>query len=681
VQNPRHRPRFGARYAAGALLIATAAMMALPSGQGFLVRSSSHFAELRAILLYNGSKLASSTSVPTEPSDPVQIVWSAQLGRLFLTSSTGVYVTIDPVSRTLVTTKDLGTELAGLAVDGASDRAFVAEPAQNRVAVLNATTGSLLGTTPVGNTPWGVVFDAANGRVYVANSAGTDLTVLSAGTYKVAGWIHVGAQPTWLAVAPSQKRLFAADWGGSGCLTGPAPNSCHLTSIDLSTGTVVANLTLPRVRQMAFDTANGDLYAPEPSQGAVSVVNATSGKLVATVGTGGNGEYPASVAVDPSNRLVYVANEFAANFTVINASTNRMAYATPRTWENNIGSIVYVPSVDRLFGANDLQEGESVLLLPPSTLKVSWTIPLIAEPWGLVYDAVNGRVYVQEGAFSSVYVLSGATGRVLSTTPAGSAGGSPYPAVDSSNGNVFATTAIGPSIIHVATGRITPLPSKMGPVQYVYDPRSNELYYVDTSPSGVSEVNLSTNTVVRSIQYSGWAFGGLAFDPANGVMYASLSQQWNAGSYYAKIVEINGSTGRAIGNISIPSSVANGTGHLVVDAARGRLVVSNYNVQTNAGNLLVISLAKRSLVGIVQLGYGEALDVAMDLGNGYVYASVENGVTGYCSLVKLDMATDRIVGTVGESPQSYAAGLTIDSGTGQIWSTVTLPGIVVVSRA
>jgi YVTN family beta-propeller protein len=641
-------------------------------------RTNSGFGVSKTVLLYNDSIQTGVSSLP-QGGAPTQLVWDAKTGHVFVATTSGVIVAFDPSTNSLLGAFYVGHPLAGLTVDSKANRLYVSEPTADQVAVLNETSGAIVARIGVGTTPYGILFNPILNRVYVANFGGHNLTVIDPATNKVTRSIPGLSAPLWLALDSTNGHIFVANRPAS-CTTGPPPSLCSLSDVNASTHLVLWNLTKPLIGQMAFDPANGDVYAPELGNGTVSVVNEASGKTVAMVHTGpaGGGEYPIAAALDPANGRIYVINEFAANFTVINGSTNRMVQSTLRTWQTMVDSLVFDAKTGQLCGSDDSGNyvaSPSLVEYAPPTLAIAANLALATQPWGAVYNSFNTKLYVADVASGGAYVLNGSTGTTSSRLASSGIQGASL-AVNPSNGSVFLPTGSGILTLS-ATGRVTSLKDPYQPNWLTYDSATGDLYAGNSAPEGVSIIHVATNQLIGTFHYAGWSVSGLAYDSLNGHVYAPM---WSgsAASYSDKIFDINGTTKRAAGNLTVPSSVGNLTGPATFDPRTGTIWVANSDL-SGSNTLLAISVTTRSLVGIVQLGGFVTHGVTFDGANGFLYATLEDNFGGG-ELAKVSASNYSVVSSVTLSNSSYATSVTVDAHTGQIWVSSLFSGQLFLVR-
>ena len=104
---------------------------------------------------------------------------------------------IDPATRTVVGTTNVGNEPAAVAVG--PDAVWVANGADGTVAKIDPSSGHLEGAFPVGKQPSGIAV-AADGHVWVANAGSATLTELDPATGHVIRAVPTGAPPSGVAL-------------------------------------------------------------------------------------------------------------------------------------------------------------------------------------------------------------------------------------------------------------------------------------------------------------------------------------------------------------------------------------------------------------------------------------------------------------------------------------------------
>ncbi len=230
-----------------------------------------------------------STNIPTEGEVPVGLAFDSSNGDLYVTNdeSTNGYV-------------------------------------DSSVAVISASSNSLLGLIQVGGSPTGIAYDPASHSIYASNYWNGTVSEINTTTDRVVQAISVGGEPWGLVYAPPEHELFVSEF-----------NSPYLGVIDTRTDTLVTRVSLDELPSgVDYDPANGDVYVADASfwvknpagNGDVAVVNASTNSLVTMIRTKG---YPWSVAYDSGNGCVYETDSNTTVMNVISTTTNTVVGTLP----------------------------------------------------------------------------------------------------------------------------------------------------------------------------------------------------------------------------------------------------------------------------------------------------------------------------------------------------------------
>lgn len=157
-----------------------------------------------------------------------------------------------------------------MAVDARTNRAFVTNRTDDTVSMLDARSGAVLRTLPVGQGPLSLAVDTRTRRVFVVNETAGSVSVLDARTGRRYRTVPVGAiRPQPEAAANPVDLAVDERWG-------------HVFVLN----------------EGAIDQRG------RATPGTVSVLDATSGRVVRTIAVGIN---PSALAVDEAaGRLVVV---------------------------------------------------------------------------------------------------------------------------------------------------------------------------------------------------------------------------------------------------------------------------------------------------------------------------------------------------------------------------------------
>jgi YVTN family beta-propeller protein len=218
------------------------------------------------------------------------------------TESKFYYVSVQEAARVAVVDAETLREVASIKTAGPTD-AIIYEPKNHliyvthddgtEVWVIDPAVRKVIGTVTVPGAPEFMLYDESTDRIYL-NIKNKDVIVVidPTGNRVVSQWSTLPAsRPHGMALDSAAHRIFSA--GGNG----------RLVVIDANSGAVTSSIEIvPKVDQIAFDTAGGIVYCAGAEQ--MSVVRTTGGKptLLANVTTAATAR---NVAVDPKTRAVW----------------------------------------------------------------------------------------------------------------------------------------------------------------------------------------------------------------------------------------------------------------------------------------------------------------------------------------------------------------------------------------
>jgi DNA-binding beta-propeller fold protein YncE len=156
----------------------------------------------------------------------------------------------------------------------------------------NAKSWAEVARVKTGVGPDAAAFDAHSGLVLVMNHRGGDITLVDPKAHTAVGSVTVGGD------------LEAATVDGAGRAYVNVENKNEIVVLDIAKRAVVTRYPLAGCdgpTGLAYDAADKQLIAA--CDGATVVVDATSGKIVATLATGKGAD---GVAFDPKQKLAFV---------------------------------------------------------------------------------------------------------------------------------------------------------------------------------------------------------------------------------------------------------------------------------------------------------------------------------------------------------------------------------------
>jgi YVTN family beta-propeller protein len=250
---------------------------------------------------------------------------------------------------------------------------YIAQAATNDVAVVDAHALQVVSKMPTGRSPSAMALDTMlNGYLYVANSASNTVTVFDLGRQRAIATIAVGKHPAGIAVASpasgisesndgevyvtntdddtvsviseNRQRVIAVIPVPGGPLGVMVPASGGVAYVGTHAGAIVAlSLASHRVLgtllqlkgsatgTMDYDGVTGQIYVPDPADGAVDVLrpvsvgdNGAAPSLPAeparTLNLGGG---PAAVAITFDGAFGFVAQRDAGRVAMLDIGTHK----------------------------------------------------------------------------------------------------------------------------------------------------------------------------------------------------------------------------------------------------------------------------------------------------------------------------------------------------------------------
>ena len=280
-----------------------------------------------------------------------------------------------------------------------------------------------------------------------------------------------------------------------------------------------------------FDSDNGLLYVADSGVDAVSVVNGSTGSLVATVSLPDIIGRLQFYLYDPGNHELYVGSQDSPEVYAIDTSTNfivsKLVTSTPG---QSLWSMVYDPLGGKIFGINYVNSGVSVF--NDSTDKLVANITSILAPGGGIYDAKSDQI-IASSYNGTTFTIDAATDTIVGRVPIS---GDIF-LYDSDNGLLYAyegNFTTGESIVAFDASTfqpVGPVINASGSFEF-YDSFNKDIYlYSGQSEESVGgdliAVSTSSNSIVAKISVPGLSAGlveeepSFLVDPTNGDIYAT----------------------------------------------------------------------------------------------------------------------------------------------------------------
>jgi YVTN family beta-propeller protein len=379
------------------------------------------------------------------------------------------------------------------------------------------------------------------------------------------------------------------------------------------------------------------------SAGAARPSTSTAGQIVSTIDLVANRvdpgnqqpavqELPNSAVFDSLNQKLYVRGLPGNAISVVNAST-LLVEATIATGDVNTEYgcgpyySVYFPKVPttvvdtttgELFASNSCNG--TVTPIDPRADSVGAPIVVGGAPYGMGFDPASGDVYVLNWTGTNITLISGSTHAILGSIAVGK---NPYAVVyDNASDQMFVADygSANVTVINATSNRVVAsLTTGSGPVALALDTVDDEVDVANGSDAGgnwqshVTVIAAASDSILRNISVGSGA-AALAYDPAQDEMVVA-----NGGSQNVSI--INQITGSVVATIG---TYGQDDGGVIYDASNGEAWVLDYG----RPQLIALDLANNTVmtsISITNATYSafavsnQTGDLfAVDEGNGFI---------------------------------------------------------------
>lgn len=273
-----------------------------------------------------------------------------------------------------------------LGLDAAGGRLFLDAESAHAVLVLDLHTGKLLHTITGIGIPHAVLDRRGNNRLFVTDGGAGEVRVYNATTYAPEGVIPLKLDSDSIAFDPATHRLYVVNGGGD------AHETYSMVSvIDTDRDAKVADIRLPgsTVEQLTFDPGSDRLYAANPSEGEVDVINRKTATVEAhwkiTLGKGGS-----AIALDPATHRLFVGCRSGV-IVVLDTRTGRQLQALKIG--GGIDDLIFNPSTRRIYAP--CGAGALIVYQEQSADRYREIASVATAPGAknLVLEAGSGRLY------------------------------------------------------------------------------------------------------------------------------------------------------------------------------------------------------------------------------------------------------------------------------------------------
>ena len=265
-----------------------------------------------------------------------------------------------------------------LAFDSASHRIFFSR--SDRVLVVDAEKGKLLGEIPGTAGVHGIALAPELGRGYTSNGRANTVSVFDLATLKVTAEIKVtGQNPDAILYDSFTQRIFTFNG-----------RTANATVIDAKDGSVVATIPLDGKPEFAASDGKGRIFVNIEDKQKLTVIDPRTAKVVANWSLA-PGEDPTGLAMDVGHqRLFAVCGN--RKLIVLDAVSGRRIADLPIG--QGADAVAFDPGQELIFSSN----GEGTLTIvhedDPDHFRVVATVPTQKGARTLALDPAGHRVFL-----------------------------------------------------------------------------------------------------------------------------------------------------------------------------------------------------------------------------------------------------------------------------------------------
>jgi len=267
-------------------------------------------------------------------------------------------------------------------VDSAAHLLYLSHGA--RVDVVDTTTGKVVGAITDLQRTHGIVLDDAGKYGYVSDSGLNAVVVFDRSSFKTVKTIAAGTGPDGMVFDPATKTV----WAFNG-------RSKNVTVIDAATNEVVATIDVPGKPEFPVADGKGSVYDNIESENEIVRLDAKTKTLTATWKLTGC-ESPSGLAIDREHMKLFAVCD-GKKMAVVDAQTGKQL-ATPEIGEGP-DAANFSPKYGLAFSSN----GTGTLsVVDAKTYKTIEELPTERGARTMTYDEATDRAYLVTAKFGPV---------------------------------------------------------------------------------------------------------------------------------------------------------------------------------------------------------------------------------------------------------------------------------------
>jgi len=316
----------------------------------------------------------------------------------------------------------------------------------------NLTFGSNVTVGASGSNPFGVAVSPDRTKAYVANSGAAQVAVINTATNALCTTstcsstatypISVGTTPFNVAFMPNGSKAYVANFGDNtvSVIDASTDKPCVTSSTCASGATYPVSLTTGNPFALAITPDSSKVYVANAGTGTVAVIKTGTDKLCTTstcfsgatypISIGGSGYVPSGIAILPTGKKAYVADQGQDKVSVIDLTSDTLcttgtcsssgSYPIGLASSSGPRSVAITPDGTKAYVVNQTAGTVAVIntatdnLCNTSTCSSSATypIPVGSGPWGISISADGTQAYVTNQSGSTVSIINTATDSV-----------------------------------------------------------------------------------------------------------------------------------------------------------------------------------------------------------------------------------------------------------------------------
>jgi YVTN family beta-propeller protein len=253
----------------------------------------------------------------------------------------------------------------GVAVDPATDTAYVTDRTADAVTVIDLATDTVTATIPVGEYPNTIDVDPATDVIYVTNATSHSVSVIDGATNAVVATIATSGEPNGVAVDAATDMVYVGVAEGSVAVINGATNAV--------TDTLTGPTGFPEA--LAVNPVTDTVYAG--FQGlidSVFVINGAANQITTVLESDpskGIVVFPNAITVDPDTDMFYTAD----GDSVSEYSGADNGYVRTLSIDGDARGLADNPGADTVYAAVTIQS-ENASLIDGSDEAVTGEVPL-----------------------------------------------------------------------------------------------------------------------------------------------------------------------------------------------------------------------------------------------------------------------------------------------------------------